>query len=97
MCFPVCVRNKRIAMHRTRYAKPREILARCETWARKVMEHVRALMPYGSPEARRERVAREEAAQRLAEDIVCILRAIRRQRERLQDSREASGRAIGPS
>jgi hypothetical protein len=84
-------------MRRTRYEKLREILARGEATARKVVEHARALTQYCSPEARRERVAREEAAQRLAQDIVCLLRAIRRQRERLQGGREASGRAIGQS
>jgi hypothetical protein len=73
-------------MPRTRYEKLREIV-----------ERARALMPYGSPEARRERLAREEAAQRLAQDIVCILRAIRRQRERVQGERERSERAIGQS
>ena len=72
-------------MRRTRHEKLREILARCESSARQLVEHARALMPYGGPEARWERVAREEAEQRLAQDIVCILKAIRRQRERVQD------------
>jgi hypothetical protein len=83
-------------MHRTRDKKPREILAHCAALARRIVERAHVLMAYGSPEARRERVAREEAAQRLAQDIVCLLRAIRRQRERVQGGREASGRAIGP-
>jgi hypothetical protein len=84
-------------MHRTRYGKLREILTRGEALVRRSAERAQALMQYCTPGARRERVAREEAAQRLAQDIVCILRAIRRQRERLHGGREASGRTIGPS
>ena len=84
-------------MRQTQYGKLREIRARGEALVRQIAERAQALIQHCTPEARRERVAREEAAQRLAQDIVCLLRAIRRQRKRLYGGREISGRTIGPS